>query len=156
MATTQQKSSTKSRKPAASSNRSKSSSRASSSASKRTSPSAASRQAASASMNGQGAVGTARNAVAKIAKPAVAGGVAVAGIVGGIALGAKALPRKRRFPGSLVHSLNGLDMKKLDPSKLDIKKTRKQVGKASKQFGEFTRELRKAGEQAERIGDALK
>ena len=81
----------------------------------------------------------------------MAGGAAIAGILGGIALGAKALPRKRRFP-----SVNGFDLKKLDPKKLDVKKTRKQVGRASKQFGEFTRELRKAGEQAERIGDALK
>ena len=47
-------------------------------------------------------------------------------------------------------SMNGLDLKKVD-----MKKTRKQVGKASRAFGEFTRELRKAGEQAEKIGNAL-
>jgi hypothetical protein len=75
----------------------------------------------------------------------MAGGLALAGIVGGVVLGAKARPRKSRLP-----SMNGLDLKKLD-----AKKTRKQVGRASKQFGEFTRELRKAGEQAERLGDAL-
>jgi hypothetical protein len=77
--------------------------------------------------------------------PLMAGGLALAGIVGGVVLGAKARPRKRRLP-----SVNGLDLKKLD-----AKKTRKQVGRASRQFGEFTRELRKAGEQAERLGDAL-
>ena len=77
--------------------------------------------------------------------PLVAGGLALAGIVGGVVLGAKARPRKRRLP-----SVNGLDLKKLG-----AKKTRKQVGRASRQFGEFTRELRKAGEQAERLGDAL-
>jgi hypothetical protein len=77
--------------------------------------------------------------------PLVAGGLALAGIVGGVVLGAKARPRKRGLP-----SLSGLDLKKLD-----AKKTRKQVGRASRQFGEFTRELRKAGEQAERLGDAL-
>jgi hypothetical protein len=80
----------------------------------------------------------------------MAGGVAIAGILGGVALGAKALPRKRRFP-----SVNGLDVKKLDLKKVDMNKARKQVGHASKQFGEFTKELRKAGEQAERIGKAL-
>jgi hypothetical protein len=77
--------------------------------------------------------------------PLMAGGLALAGIVGGVVLGAKARPRKRGLP-----SMNGLDLKKLD-----AKKTRKQVGRASRQFGEFTRELRKAGEQAERLGDAL-
>ena len=77
----------------------------------------------------------------------MAGGLALAGVVGGIVLGAKARPRKRRLP-----SVSGLD---LNLKKLDAKKTRKQVGRASRQFGEFTRELRKAGEQAERLGDAL-
>ena len=47
-------------------------------------------------------------------------------------------------------SMNGLDL-----NKVDMKKTRKQVGRAGKQFGAFTRELRKAGEQAEKIGNAL-
>jgi hypothetical protein len=75
----------------------------------------------------------------------MAGGLALAGIVGGVVLGAKARPRKRSLP-----SVNIPDLKKLD-----AKKTRKQVSRASKQFGEFTRELRKAGEQAERLGDAL-
>jgi hypothetical protein len=81
----------------------------------------------------------------KLRAPVIAGGVALAGIAGGIVLGARARPRRRRLP-----SVNGLDV-----SKLDMKKTAKQVGRASKQFGELTRELRKAGEQAERIGDAL-
>jgi hypothetical protein len=156
MATTPQKSNTRSRKPAGSTRakpRSAAAGSRSSSASTRARSNSAQR---AASANGQGAAGTARKAIAKVGKPVVAGGVAVAGIVGGIALGAKAMPRKRRFPSSLMHGLNGLDMKKLDPGKIDMKKTRKQVGKASKQFGEFTKELRKAGEQAERIGEALK
>ena len=164
MASTPQKSNTRSRKPAGSTRAkprsaaaSSRSSSARSSSARRAAPSGGNRRATpAASTNGQGAAGTARTAIAKVGKPVVAGGVAVAGIVGGIALGAKAMPRKRRFPGSLMHGLNGLDMKKLDPGKIDMKKTRKQVGKASKQFGEFTKELRKAGEQAERIGDALK
>jgi hypothetical protein len=84
----------------------------------------------------------------KLKAPLIAGGATIAAVAGGIVLGAKARPRRRSFPS--MPSMNGLDLKKVD-----MKKTRKQVGRASKQFGEFTRELRKAGEQAERIGDAL-
>jgi len=76
----------------------------------------------------------------KLRGPLIAGGAAIAGIAGGIILGAKARPRQRRLP-----SINGLGSKK----------TRKQVASVSKGFGAFTRELRKAGEQAERIGNAL-
>ena len=86
--------------------------------------------------------------MSKVAKPVLAGGAAIAAVVGGAVLGARALPRKRRFPASLGDPLKQLQS-------VDIKKARKQVGRASKQFGELTRELRKAGEQAERIGDAL-
>jgi hypothetical protein len=81
----------------------------------------------------------------KLRAPLIAGGAAIAGIAGGIILGAKARPRKRRVP-----SLPSVDL-----SKVSGKKTRKQVASASKQFGAFTRELRKAGEQAERLGNAL-
>jgi hypothetical protein len=76
----------------------------------------------------------------KLRAPLIAGGAAIAGIAGGIILGAKARPRRRKLPS--VAGLNG-------------KKTRKQVASVSKGFGAFTRELRKAGEQAERIGNAL-
>ena len=72
--------------------------------------------------------------------PLIAAGAALAGIAGGIALGAMRRPR-RRLPSL--------------PTKVDPKKTRKQVAQVSKGFGAFTRELRKAGEQAERIGNAL-
>jgi hypothetical protein len=84
----------------------------------------------------------------KLKAPLIAGGATIAAVAGGIVLGAKVRPRRRSLPS--MPSMNGLDLKKVD-----MKKTRKQVGRASKQFGEFTRELRKAGEQAERIGDAL-
>ena len=61
-------------------------------------------------------------------------GTAVAGIAGGIAIGAKARPRKRR-------SL-------LSPS-------REQIAEISKGFAAFTRELNKAGEKAEQLGKAI-
>jgi hypothetical protein len=136
----------------AASSRSGSSSRSRSSAAARGSSqrsSSPSRQSSSASSNGRGAAKTARQAVGKLCKPALAGGAAVAGILGGVAIGAKALPRKRSFPASIGIPLNGLS------KNLDVKKARKQIGRASKQFGALTKELRKAGEQAERIGDAL-
>ena len=80
------------------------------------------------------------SSASKLRAPLIAGGAAIAGIAGGIILGAKARPRRRKLPS--VAGLNG-------------KKTRKQVASVSKGFGAFTRELRKAGEQAERIGNAL-
>jgi hypothetical protein len=114
-------------------------------------------QQPTASTNGRGATDTARAAISKIAKPVLAGGAAVAAIAGGAVLGKKALPRKRRFPASLGNPLSGIDMTKAlkQIENVDLKKARKQVGKASKQFGELTKELRKAGEKAEQIGDAL-
>lgn len=87
----------------------------------------------------------------KLRAPLLAGGAAIAGIAGGIVLGAKRARPRHRLPSlPSLPSLNGFDL-----GKVDMKKTRKQVGRASKQFGELTKELRKAGEQAERIGDAL-
>jgi len=70
----------------------------------------------------------------------IAAGAALAGLIGGVALGVKKRPR-RRLPSV--------------PTKVNPKKARKQVAQVSKGFGAFTRELRKAGEQAERIGNAL-
>jgi hypothetical protein len=66
--------------------------------------------------------------------PVTVVGVALAGIAGGIAIGAKARPRRRR----------GI----LSPS-------RKQLAQVTRGFAAFTRELNKAGEQAERLGEAL-
>jgi hypothetical protein len=162
MATTRQQSRSTNRKPASAASRSRAGS-----ASRTTKPSAARKPSASArtastqrkpaaSAASNGTLDSARNTAAKLAKPALAGGVAVAGIVGGAVLRAKTT-RKRRFPVSIGNPLSGVDMKKARKQLegLDIKKARKQVGRASKQFGELTRELRKAGEQAERIGDAL-
>jgi hypothetical protein len=175
MATTRQQSRSTNRKPANSGKSASTASRSRSSGATRASkPSAARKPAAAArkpaaaartastqrkptaSAANNGTLDSARSTAAKLAKPALAGGVAVAGIVGGAVLRAKTT-RKSRFPVSIGNPLSGVDMKKarkqLDG--LDITKARKQVGRASKQFGELTRELRKAGEQAERIGDAL-
>ena len=69
----------------------------------------------------------------KASGPLIAIGAALAGIAGGIAIGATARPRRR----------------------LPMPRCRKQLAQVSKGFAAFTRELRKAGEQAERLGNAL-
>ena len=162
MATTRQQSRSTRPKTASNGKSASAASRGSASGASRTrKPSAAARSASakpkpSAPAAGNGTLDSARSAAAKLAKPALAGSVAVAGIVGGAVLRAKT-SRKRRFPVSIGNPLSGVDMKKARKQieGLDINKARKQVGRASKQFGELTREIRKAGEQAERIGDAL-
>jgi len=169
MATTRQQPRSTRPKPAANGKSASAASRGSASGASRTrkpsaaarKPSAAARSASakpapSATVDSNGTLDSARSAAAKLAKPALAGGVAVAGIVGGAVLRAKT-SRKSRFPVSLGNPLSGVDMKKARKQieGFDINKARKQVGRASKQFGELTREIRKAGEQAERIGDAL-
>jgi hypothetical protein len=78
----------------------------------------------------------ARSAVKKLSTPLIAGGAAVAGVAGGVVLGARAKPRK------------GL----LNRGRFDTGKAAKQFGKAAQQFGDVTKELRKAGEQAEKVG----
>lgn len=174
MATTRQQSRSTTRKPASNGKSASAASRSRASGASRTSkpsaarkpsaaarkPSTAGRSASSqrkpAAATSNGTLDSARSVATKLVKPALAGGVAVAGIVGGAVLRAKTT-RKRRFPASIGNPLSGLDMKKARKQieGLDIDKARKQVGRASKQFGELTRELRKAGEKAERIGDAL-
>ena|SRR5690349_10067440 len=69
----------------------------------------------------------------KLRGPLIAVGAALAGIAGGIAIGATARPRKR----------------------LPMPRSRKQLAEVSKGFAAFTRELSKAGDQAERFGNAI-
>jgi hypothetical protein len=69
----------------------------------------------------------------KLRGPLIAVGAALAGVAGGIAIGATARPRRR----------------------LPMPRSRKQAAQFSKGFAAFTRELSKAGEQAERLGNAL-
>jgi hypothetical protein len=92
--------------------------------------------------------GGGRSVIIKVAAPALAGTAAVAAVVGGVVLGAKARPRKSRLP------FNGSDVSKAIKN-VDARKAVKQAGRAGVQFGELTRELRRAGEQAERWGKAV-
>jgi hypothetical protein len=111
-------------------------------------PSASSRRRRPAAASPSEGNGAGRSTVVKGAAPALAGAAAVAGIVGGVVLGAKARPRKSRLPFS------GSDVSKAIKN-VDARKAVKQAGRAGVQFGELTRELRRAGEQAERWGKAV-
>jgi DNA-binding protein HU-beta len=147
------------RKPAKSASRSTSSrSRASSngrSTTTRSSKPSTSRSTASRSSsnnNGNGVVDTVKSAAGKAAAPAAAVGAAALGIAGGIAL--KSRTRRKtvlgvKMPRSFSKSLPDLDAKSIAKS----------VGHASKQFAKTSRgvskDLERAGDQAERIGKIL-
>ena len=88
----------------------------------------------------------------KAAAPAAAVGAAAVGIAGGIAL--KSRTRRKtvlgvKLPRSFGKSLPDIDAKSIAKS----------VGQASKQFGKTTKgvskDLERAGDQAERIGKIL-
>jgi hypothetical protein len=105
-----------------------------------------------ASSNGNGVVDTVKHAAGKAAGPAVAVGAAAVGIAGGIAL--KTRTRRKtvlgvKMPRSIGRSLPDIDAKSIAKS----------VGHASKQFAKTTKsvskDLERAGDQAERIGKIL-
>ena len=145
-----------SRKPAASTSaRSASRPRAKSSANRRnssaaTKPSSPSRS--TASRNGSGVLGTVKSAAGKAAAPAVAVGAAAVGIAGGIAL--KSRTRRKTVLGVKMPKSIGKSL-----SNVDAKSIAKTVGHASKQFAKTTKgvskDLERAGDQAERIGKIL-
>jgi hypothetical protein len=126
----------------------KSSARTTSSSSRSTSNS--SRATSSSSSNG---VPDTIKQVANTAKrPAVAVGAAAAGLAGGLLLRSRTRSRTVlgvKVPGSIGKSLSGMDPK-------SVAKT---VGQASKRFAKTTKnvskDLERAGDQAERIGKIL-
>jgi hypothetical protein len=128
-------------------------SRASSNGSKRsTSTSTRSRSTASSNGNGNGVVDTVKSVAGKAAGPAVAVGAAAVGIAGGIAL--KTRTRRKtvlgvKMPRSFGKSLPDIDAKSIAKS----------VGQASRQFAKtskgVSKDLERAGDQAERIGKIL-
>jgi ParB family chromosome partitioning protein len=148
------------KKPAASNGRAKSVPNARSSNSRATSSSngakrsaATSRSSAPAassrSSNGHGIVDTVKQAATSAKGPAIAVGAAAAGIAGGIAL--KARTRRK--------TVLGVPIPKRLPS-VDAKSLAKSVGEASTQFAKtsksVSKDIERAGDQAERIGKILK
>jgi hypothetical protein len=104
------------------------------------------------SNSGNGVVETVKSAAGKAAGPAVAVGAAAVGIAGGIVL--KTRTRRKtvlgvKLPRSIGKSLPDIDAKSIAKS----------VGHASKQFAKTTKgvskDLERAGDQAERIGKIL-
>jgi hypothetical protein len=136
-----------SKRSASTASRRSTATRSSSNGSKR----ATSRSTAS-SRNGNGVVDTVKSAAGRVAAPAAAVGAAAVGIAGGIAL--KSRTRRKtvlgvKLPRSIGKSLPDIDAKSIAKS----------VGQASKQFAKTTKgvskDLERAGDQAERIGKIL-
>jgi hypothetical protein len=118
----------------------------------RSSSSNESKRSTASSRNGNGVVDTVKSAAGKAAAPAAAVGAAAVGIAGGIAL--RSRTRRKtvlgvKLPRSIGKSLPDLDAKSIAKS----------VGQASKQFAKTTKgvskDLERAGDQAERIGKIL-
>ena len=150
------------KKPASSSSRAKSTSakssngRAKSSSSNGTKRSAAAsrsstpaRSSSNGNGNGHGIVESVKNVADKAKGPAIAVGAAAAGIAGGIAL--KGRGRRK--------TVLGVPMPKHLPS-VDAKSLAKSVGEASANFAKtsksVSKDIERAGDQAERIGKILK
>jgi hypothetical protein len=131
----------------------RSSSSASRNGSKRSGGSTASRSTRSAaSSNGKGVVDTVKSVASKAAAPAAAVGAAAVGIAGGIAL--KSRTRRKTVLGVPLPRSVGKGI-----SDFDGKAIVKSVGQASKRFAKTTKnvskDLERAGDQAERIGKIL-
>jgi hypothetical protein len=111
-----------------------------------------SKRTTAASRNGNGVVDTVKSAAGKAAAPAAAVGAAAVGIAGGIALKSRA--NRKTVLGVKLPKSVGKSLPDVDP-----KSIAKSVGKASKQFAKTTKgvskDLERAGDQAERIGKIL-
>jgi len=98
-------------------------------------------------------LGTVKNAAGKAGRPAVAVGMAAAGVAGGLAL--KSRTRRKKVLGVPLPRSIG----KPSLPDLDAKSMIKTVGKASKQFGQtakrVSKDIERVGDQAERIGKSL-
>lgn len=136
-----------SKRSASTASRRSTATRSSSNGSKRTT----SRSTAS-SRNGNGVVDTVKSAAGRVAAPAAAVGAAAVGIAGGIALKSRA--RRKTVLGVKLPRSIGKSM-----PDIDAKSIAKSVGQASKQFAKTTKgvskDLERAGDQAERIGKIL-
>jgi hypothetical protein len=149
---------TSARKPAAKKSATRSTrstgsgSRSSSNGSKRSTSTRSTSRSSATSSNGNGVVDTVKHAAGKAAGPAVAVGAAAVGIAGGIAL--KTRTRRKTVLGVKLPRSIGKGL-----PDIDAKSIAKSVGQASKQFAKTTKgvskDLERAGDQAERIGKIL-
>ena len=98
-------------------------------------------------------VGTLKSAAGKASGPAVAVGVAAAGVAGGLVL--KNRTRRKKVLGVPLPRSIG----KASLSDLDLKSMAKTVGQASQQLGKtsknVSKDIERVGDQAERVGRIL-
>jgi hypothetical protein len=107
---------------------------------------------ATSSSSSNGVPGTIKQVASSAKRPAVAVGAAAAGLAGGLVLRSRA--RRKTVLGVPVPSGIGKTL-----SGIDAKSVAKTVGQASKKFAKTTKnvskDLERAGDQAERIGKIL-
>lgn len=87
------------------------------------------------------AAGKAGHAVGKAKVPLMAGGAALAGVAGGLALGTRQGHRHRGIKGSLNRGIKGVDSE-------DLAKAVRKVGDFSAQIGELALEARRIREES--------
>jgi|Tabmets5t2r1_1033131.scaffolds.fasta_scaffold81379_2 hypothetical protein len=160
MATTKQSGSAKRASSRSTAKRKSSATRSSSASRNGTSPAkkrapakrSASNRSKAASSSSNGVPGTIKQVASSAKRPAVAVGAAAAGLAGGLVL--RSRTRRKtvlgvKLPRSIGKTVSGLDAK-------SVAKT---VGQASKRFAKTTKnvskDLERAGDQAERIGKIL-
>jgi hypothetical protein len=107
---------------------------------------------ATSSSSSNGVPGTIKQVASSAKRPAVAVGAAAAGLAGGLVL--RSRTRRKTVLGVPVPSGIGKTL-----SGIDAKSVAKTVGQASKKFAKTTKnvskDLERAGDQAERIGKIL-
>jgi hypothetical protein len=113
---------------------------------------ASTRERATSSSSSNGVPGTIKQVASSAKRPAVAVGAAAAGLAGGLVL--RSRTRRKTVLGVPVPSGIGKTL-----SGIDAKSVAKTVGQASKKFAKTTKnvskDLERAGDQAERIGKIL-
>ena len=106
------------------------------------------RAAGGTSQSGTGVVAALKSAAGKAGGPALAIGAGAAGVAGGLAL--KSIARPKKILGVPIPR----SIRKAGLTDVDVKSVAKAVGKASKRFGEtsknVSRDIERVGDQAER------
>jgi hypothetical protein len=85
--------------------------------------------------------------------PMAAGGAAAAGVVGGMVLGSRLMPRRKVLGVPVGHRHLRLPISK--PGRGGTDGVAREIARAGRSFSELAGEVRRAREQAEQVGKAL-